>query len=173
MLRLRAAFGAAFKEVTMGHSIYLADDEKSIRELLHSFLASDGYTVRSFESGDALLEAFRQEPAELGNTGHYDARHGRTYRVPGASLCFRYSHHPAYGQGQRAGLRHGHQPGQRRLSHQALSPHHTAHEGESAAAPGGDGQGENSGGSRTSCAMGISAIPLRKTPSFAEARSWR
>ena len=49
----------------MGHSIYLADDEKSIRELLHSFLASDGYTVRSFENGDALLEAFRQEPAEL------------------------------------------------------------------------------------------------------------
>ena len=49
----------------MGHSIYLADDEKSIRELLHSFLASDGYTVRSFESGDALLEAFRQDPAEL------------------------------------------------------------------------------------------------------------
>ncbi len=49
----------------MGHSIYLADDEKSIRELLHSFFASDGYTVRSFESGDALLEAFRQEPAEL------------------------------------------------------------------------------------------------------------
>ena len=43
----------------MGHSIYLADDEKSIRELLHSFLASDGYTVHSFESGDALLEAFR------------------------------------------------------------------------------------------------------------------
>lgn len=49
----------------MGHSIYLADDEKSIRELLHSFLASGGYTVRSFENGDALLEAFRQEPAEL------------------------------------------------------------------------------------------------------------
>ena len=45
----------------MGHTIYLADDEKSIRELLHSFLASDGYAVRSFESGDALLEAFRQE----------------------------------------------------------------------------------------------------------------
>ena len=34
----------------------MADDEKSIRELLHSFLASDGYTVRSFENGDALLE---------------------------------------------------------------------------------------------------------------------
>ena len=49
----------------MGHSIYLADDEKSIRELLHSFLTSDGYDVRSFESGDALREAFHQEPAEL------------------------------------------------------------------------------------------------------------
>ena len=49
----------------MGHTIYLADDEKSIRELLHSFLTSDGYAVRSFESGDALLEAFRQKPAEL------------------------------------------------------------------------------------------------------------
>ena len=49
----------------MGHTIYLADDERSIRELLHSFLASDGYTVRSFESGDALLEAFGREPAEL------------------------------------------------------------------------------------------------------------
>ena len=45
----------------MGHSIYLADDEKSIRELLHSFLTSGGYTVRSFENGDALLEAFHQE----------------------------------------------------------------------------------------------------------------
>ena len=56
----------------MGHSIYLADDEKSIRELLHSFLASDGYTVRSFESGDALLEAFRQEPAELVILDIYD-----------------------------------------------------------------------------------------------------
>lgn len=49
----------------MGHSIYLADDEKNIRELLHSFLASDGYDVRSFESGDTLLEAFHREPAEL------------------------------------------------------------------------------------------------------------
>lgn len=49
----------------MGHTIYLADDEKSIRELLHSFLTSGGYTVRSFESGDALLAAFQQEPAEL------------------------------------------------------------------------------------------------------------
>ena len=65
MLRLCAAFGAAYKEGAVGHTIYLADDEKSIRELLHSFLTSDGYEVRSFESGDALLAAFQQEPAEL------------------------------------------------------------------------------------------------------------
>ena len=65
MLRLCAAFGAACKEDAVGHTIYLADDEKSIRELLHSFLTSDGYEVRSFESGDALLAAFQQEPAEL------------------------------------------------------------------------------------------------------------
>ena len=94
----------------MGHSIYLADDEKSIRELLHSFLASDGYTVRSFESGDALLEAFRQEPAEL---VILDIMMPGTDGLTGASLCFRYSYHPAHGQGQRAGLRHGHQSGQR------------------------------------------------------------
>ena len=30
----------------MGHSIYLADDEKSSRELLHSFLASDEMCIR-------------------------------------------------------------------------------------------------------------------------------
>ena len=65
MLRLCAAFGAAYKEDAVGHTIYLADDEKSIRELLHSFLTSDGYEVRSFESGDALRAAFQQEPAEL------------------------------------------------------------------------------------------------------------
>ena len=41
MLRPRAAFGAACKEVTMGHSIYLADEERSIQELLHSFLLCD------------------------------------------------------------------------------------------------------------------------------------
>ena len=41
----------------MGHSIYLADDEKSIRELLHSFLASDGYTVRmSYDSRGNLTQ---------------------------------------------------------------------------------------------------------------------
>ena len=157
----------------MGHSIYLADDEKSIRELLHSFLASDGYTVRSFESGDALLEAFRQEPAELVILDIMMPGTDGLDRVPGASLCFRYSHHPAYGQGQRAGLRHGHQPGQRRLSHQALPSNDTADEGESTAAPCGDGPRKNGGGRRMSCITGISAIPLRKTPSFAEARSWR
>ncbi len=65
MLRPRAAFGAAFKEDAWDIPSIWRTMKKSIRELLHSFLASDGYTVRSFESGDALLEAFRQEPAEL------------------------------------------------------------------------------------------------------------
>ena len=97
----------------MGHTIYLADDEKSIRELLHSFLTSDGYEVRSFESGDALLAAFQQEPAELvildimmpGTDGLTVCRE--------LALCFRHSHHSAHGKGQRAGLCHGHQPGRR------------------------------------------------------------
>ena len=110
MLRLCAAFGAAYKEGAVGHTIYLADDEKSIRELLHSFLTSDGYEVRSFESGDALLAAFQQEPAELvildimmpGTDGLTVCRE---------LLCFRHSHHSAHGKGQRAGLCHGHQPG--------------------------------------------------------------
>ena len=49
----------------MGALIYLADDEKNIRELLSSFLVSDGYQVCAFENGDALLEAFARKPAEL------------------------------------------------------------------------------------------------------------
>ena len=143
----------------MGHSIYLADDEKSIRELLHSFLASDGYTVRSFESGDALLEAFRQEPAELvildimmpGTDGLTVCRELRSVSdIPIILLTAKDSeldYVMGISQGSDDYLTK-HQPGQRRLPHQALPPHHTAHEGESPAAPGGDGQGENSGGSR-------------------------
>ena len=130
----------------MGHSIYLADDEKSIRELLHSFLASDGYTVRSFESGDALLEAFRQEPAELvildimmpGTDGLAVCRELRSVSDIPIILLTAKDSELDYVMGISQG----------RLPHQALSPHHTAHEGESPAAPGGDGQGENSGGSR-------------------------
>ena len=45
--------------------IYLADDDASIREVLRTFLASDGYEVEDFETGDALLERFREEPCDL------------------------------------------------------------------------------------------------------------
>ena len=130
----------------MGHSIYLADDEKSIRELLHSFLASDGYTVRSFESGDALLEAFRQEPAELvildimmpGTDGLAVCRELRSVSdIPIILLTAKDSELDYV-----MGISHG----QRRLSHQALPSNDITDEGEGAAAPRGDGQGENGGG---------------------------
>jgi CheY-like chemotaxis protein len=37
---------------TMGASIYIADDEKNIRDLITKFLESDGYSVTAFETGD-------------------------------------------------------------------------------------------------------------------------
>ena len=132
----------------MGHSIYLADDEKSIRELLHSFLASDGYTVRSFESGDALLEAFRQEPAELvildimmpGTDGLAVCRELRSVSDIPIILLTAKDSELDYVMGISQGSDD--------YLTKPFRPHHTAHEGESPAAPGGDGQGENSGGSR-------------------------
>ena len=49
----------------MKETIYIADDESSIRELLTAFLVSDGYEVIAFATGEALLEAFRKRPADL------------------------------------------------------------------------------------------------------------
>ena len=49
----------------MAHKIYIADDEKNIRELLKNFLQSDGYEVSAFENGDSLLCAFEKEPSDL------------------------------------------------------------------------------------------------------------
>ena len=49
----------------MGYSIYIADDEKNIRDLIKSFLESDGYRVWAFETGDALMGAFQAAPADL------------------------------------------------------------------------------------------------------------
>ncbi len=49
----------------MKEKIYIADDEKNILELLQNFLQNDGYDTRIFETGDALLEAFQKEPADL------------------------------------------------------------------------------------------------------------
>ncbi len=49
----------------MNHLIYIADDEDNIRNLIKSFLESDGYRVRAFSTGDELLKAFSEEPSDL------------------------------------------------------------------------------------------------------------
>jgi len=46
-------------------SIYLADDEKEIRDVIRVFLENDGHTVITFGTGDELLEAFRHKPCDL------------------------------------------------------------------------------------------------------------
>lgn len=38
--------------------IYVCDDEENIRELIRSYLVREGYNVETFESGEALLNAF-------------------------------------------------------------------------------------------------------------------
>ena len=45
--------------------IYAADDEAGIRRLIEVFLKSEGYDAVTFETGDALLEAFMQAPCDL------------------------------------------------------------------------------------------------------------
>jgi len=49
----------------MSHSIYIADDEKNTRDLIKSFLESDGYEVSAFETGDELKAVFDEKPADL------------------------------------------------------------------------------------------------------------
>ena len=45
--------------------IYIAEDEKNIRHLIHTFLEKEGYTVRTFENGDLLYDAFTSAPCDL------------------------------------------------------------------------------------------------------------
>lgn len=49
----------------MNRLIYIAEDDKSIRELERAFLQKSGYSVEVFETGDALYTAFKQNPADL------------------------------------------------------------------------------------------------------------
>lgn len=49
----------------MKASIYIADDEKNIRDVITKFLESDGYSVSDFENGDLLMQAFLKKPAQL------------------------------------------------------------------------------------------------------------
>lgn len=45
--------------------IYLADDDKDIREIIKTFLLSDGYEVECFETGDDLYSRFIQQECDL------------------------------------------------------------------------------------------------------------
>lgn len=49
----------------MGQSIYIADDEKNIRELIYGFLSNEGYAVTAFENGDDLLTKFLENPCDM------------------------------------------------------------------------------------------------------------
>lgn len=49
----------------MKASIYIADDEKNIRDVITKFLESDDYSVSAFENGDQLMQAFLKKPAQL------------------------------------------------------------------------------------------------------------
>lgn len=46
-------------------TIYYADDEQEIREIVSAFLQNDGHEVAAFENGDLLLAAFREKPCDL------------------------------------------------------------------------------------------------------------
>ncbi|MBQ9346599.1 MAG: response regulator transcription factor [Oscillibacter sp.] len=45
--------------------IYVADDDGNIRQIIRTFLESDGYAVEEFPTGDLLLERFRETPCDL------------------------------------------------------------------------------------------------------------
>lgn len=49
----------------MQRSIYLADDEKNIRDVVKTFLESESYQVTTFSTGDELLATFREKPCDL------------------------------------------------------------------------------------------------------------
>lgn len=69
----------------MPQKIYLADDEKNIRDLIAAFLSQEGFEVKAFESGDALLSACDTALPDLVIFGHYDAGYGRIKRLLCAS----------------------------------------------------------------------------------------
>lgn len=51
--------------VTLSKRIFVADDEFNIRELIKSFLKNAGFEVETFDTGDALYEAFLISPPDL------------------------------------------------------------------------------------------------------------
>ena len=51
--------------IKMNKKIYIADDDTNIRLAIKTFLENAGYDVEDFETGDLLLAAFNQNPADL------------------------------------------------------------------------------------------------------------
>lgn len=49
----------------MAQSVYLADDEKNIRDLMALFLSQEGFDVQTFPDGDSLLESCFQGMPDL------------------------------------------------------------------------------------------------------------
>lgn len=49
----------------MNKLIYVADDEKNIRELIKSFLEQEGFDIRLFETGDKLLQQLEETVPDL------------------------------------------------------------------------------------------------------------
>ena len=49
----------------MSKSIYVADDEKNIRDLISAFLTNEGFSVMTFPDGDSLFEKFKSDPCDL------------------------------------------------------------------------------------------------------------
>lgn len=49
----------------MNKLIYTADDDENISNLISTFLENEGYTVKSFSTGDSLFEEFIKSPSDL------------------------------------------------------------------------------------------------------------
>lgn len=49
----------------MSQSIYLADDEKNIRDLIAAFLSQEGFAVQTFADGDSLMSACTRSMPDL------------------------------------------------------------------------------------------------------------
>jgi len=51
--------------VQMQKLIYVADDDKNIRDLIVRFLKNDGFEALAFENGELLLRAFMSRPEDM------------------------------------------------------------------------------------------------------------
>lgn len=49
----------------MSQTIYIADDEENIRNLITLFLTNEGFQVSTFSNGDELLKAFLEKPSDM------------------------------------------------------------------------------------------------------------